>query len=193
MSRVVAEVSYPTAECPEPQRWSCFDAMSAEVEVLEFLANLVLTIKPKLIVETGTFAGYSALYMGKALKKIGRGKLITCEVDPRLHAAATELVKRNQLEDFVECRLQPSLEVKLEGEIDFLFSDSEPTLRVQEIEHFWKQLTPCSLIAIHDVNSGAHHALRREVLSLDANDKLSVVMLPTPRGLALAQKCRGRK
>lgn len=193
MPRIVPEVSHPKVECPEPQRWSCFDGMSAEIEVLEFLANLVLTIKPTFVLETGTFAGYSAVYIGKALKKLGRGKLVTFEVNRAAHEAAVKLVDANGLNEFVECNLESSLDAQVIGEIDLLFSDSEPSIRAREIDHFWPNLTPRTLIAIHDVNSGAHCALRREVLSLDANDKLSVVMLPTPRGLALAQKCRGRK
>src|SRR5437588_7255509 len=58
------EVSQPeyhkaTAECPNPERWSMYDSMTAEVEVLEFLRSLVTTTKPKLVVETGTFMGVS--------------------------------------------------------------------------------------------------------------------------------------
>src|ERR1039457_7274863 len=38
-----------TPECPEPQRWSMIDSMTAVVEVMEFIATLVTTIKPRLV------------------------------------------------------------------------------------------------------------------------------------------------
>ncbi len=46
-----------TPECPHPQRWSMYDGLTAELEVLELLRCLVTTIKPELVVETGSFSG----------------------------------------------------------------------------------------------------------------------------------------
>ena len=34
-----------------------YDSMSAEVEVLDFLKAIVKTLKPEVVVETGTFSG----------------------------------------------------------------------------------------------------------------------------------------
>ena len=59
--QLVPEYHRPTPECPHPERWSMYDSMTAEVEVLEFLRTLVTTIKPNLVVETGTFMGVSTL------------------------------------------------------------------------------------------------------------------------------------
>ena len=58
---LLTEYHRATPECPNPQLWSMFDSMTAEVEVLEFLTTLVTTVKPKLIVETGAFLGVSAV------------------------------------------------------------------------------------------------------------------------------------
>ena len=57
-----------TPECPHPERWSMYDSMTAEMEVLEFLRTLVTTMKPELIVETGTFSGISTLWMAEGVK-----------------------------------------------------------------------------------------------------------------------------
>src|SRR5579862_8271801 len=70
-----------TPECPHPERWSMFDSMTAEIEVLEFLRTLVTTIKPELVVETGTFSAISTLWIAEGLKHNGRGKIVTCEFD----------------------------------------------------------------------------------------------------------------
>ena len=186
------EVSQPTAECPEPKLWRCFDVQTAEVEVLEFMAQLVKTLKPKLIVETGAHRGASSFYMGRALKEVGRGKLITCEFIKEFHEKAVTLLGNGGLQDVVECRLGSSLEMTVEGTIDLLFVDSDPQIRIKEIQRFWNQLTTSSLIVVHDVNSGIHKPLRDEILQQDTEGKLSVVLLPTPRGLALCQKREGR-
>jgi predicted O-methyltransferase YrrM len=187
-----AEVSLPTKECPEPFLWHCYDPMTAEVEVLDFIAQLIKTVKPKVVVETGSYCGVGACYIGKALKENMRGKLITCEIVPELHAKTVELVDRAGMKEVVDCRLTSSLDLEINEPIDILFSDSLPEIRVKEIDRFWDRLSTNALIVVHDVNSGAHHALRERILQLDRDGRLSVTMLPTPRGLAICQKRKDR-
>lgn len=188
------EPSVPTAECPNPDKYRAFDEMSAEVEVLEFWAQLVKTLKPRLIVETGTYRGLSAFYMGRALSENGFGKLITFEVEQSLHKTAGGLIVKGNLDKFVECRLQSSLQGSVEDSIDILLLDSEPTIRLQELDHFWESLSDNAIIMFHDVCTNEwHRPLRERVLALDQSGKLSVVMLSTPRGLAVCQKREGRR
>lgn len=189
---MIVEPSIPTQECSKPETWRAFDEMSAEVEVLEFWAQLVRTIKPQLIVETGTFRGLSAFYMGRALLQNGSGKLITFEINPELHDHAKKMMERGKLTT-VETRLESSLTGEVSGTIDMLLLDSEPTIRIDELVKFWPQLSPHALIMFHDVCTNQwHRPLREKVLELDRQGKLSVVLLPTPRGLALCQKREGR-
>ena len=75
--QLVPEYHRPTPECPHPERWSMYDSMTAEVEVLEFLRTLVTTIKPNLVVETGTFMGISTLWIAEALRLNGFGRIIS--------------------------------------------------------------------------------------------------------------------
>src|SRR5712692_4191409 len=79
---VQPEYHRATPECPEPERWSMFDSMTAEVEVLEFLRATVTTTKPRLVVETGTFMGISTLWIAEALQQNGSGRVLSCEFDP---------------------------------------------------------------------------------------------------------------
>ena len=58
-----------------------YDSMTAEVEVLEFLRTLVTTVKPELVVETGSFLGVSTLWIAEALRANGGGKIVSCEYD----------------------------------------------------------------------------------------------------------------
>src|SRR6266496_1310237 len=85
---LLPEYHRPTPECPHPERWHMFDSMTAEAEVLEFLRAAVTTIKPELVVETGTFSGISTLWIAEGLKANGRGRVITCESDPKVYENA---------------------------------------------------------------------------------------------------------
>src|ERR1700678_3895012 len=113
-----------TPECPNPERWSMIDSMTAEVEVLEFIATLVPTIKPSLVVETGSFLGVSTEWIARGLERNGFGKVISCEYDPVVYARAKERLAASPLMPFIELRNQSSLEMKIEGTIDLFFSDS---------------------------------------------------------------------
>src|SRR5579871_4109031 len=87
---LLPEYHRPTPECPHPERWHMYDSMTAEVEVLDFLKSIVTTIKPELIVETGTFSGLSTLRLAEGLKANGFGRVITCEYDAKVFAAAQQ-------------------------------------------------------------------------------------------------------
>jgi predicted O-methyltransferase YrrM len=156
--------------------------MGCEIEVLELLGSLVYALKPSLVVETGSYVGYSAFYMGSALAKNRFGHLISCEVDEM--CAAQARVRCQGLP--VEVRITPSLELDVDGPIDLLFCDSVPALRPLEIRKFFPQISNRGLIVVHDTNfyPRSFEALRE----LERGGLLYVLYLPTPRGLAIAQR-----
>jgi hypothetical protein len=177
---VTEEIAEPSAWCPDAKLWRAFDTMSAEVEVLEFLAACVRVLKPKLVIDTGSFEGWSATYMGRALKENGRGRLITVEIDPELHAKTVARIKAQGLEQVVECRLGSSLDIEGVEPVGLLFSDSAIEIRMQELEHFRPRLSSGSLVAVHDV------MVAPQLLEgLKGLDWLTTLALPTPRGLAI--------
>ena len=169
-----------------------YDGMTAEVEVLEFLKCLVTTVKPELVVETGTFLGISTLWIAEGLKQNGFGRVITCESDPEVFAKAKQRIDASGLSRWIESRNQSSLETCIEGSIDILFCDSDAPLREQEVRRFLPQVRPHGLILMHDASSHLK-AVREAALRLELEGLVSVVLLPTPRGLVVAQKREGRK
>jgi predicted O-methyltransferase YrrM len=188
---VQEEYTPPTAECPNPQLWHMADSQSTELEVLDFLRALVTTVKPQLIVETGTFLGYGAIALAQGLKSNGFGRIITIEYDPVIYAKSKERIKAADLADWVESRNESSTETTISGRIDLLFSDSAIVVREQEIRRLLPQISPQGVIAIHDASS--HFKIVRDLaLRMEQEGLLSVVMLPTPRGLVIAQKREGR-
>jgi prolipoprotein diacylglyceryl transferase len=185
------EYHRPTRECPHPERWHMYDSMSAEVEVLDFLKSIVNTVKPELVVETGTFSGLSTLRIAEGLKQNGLGRVITCEWDKKVFDAAKKRFAESGLGKWIDARNESSLEMKVPGQIDMLFCDSDPELREKEVRHFLPQMNPYGVILIHDASSHMK-SVREGALRLEAEGLLSVLLLPTPRGLVLAQKREGR-
>jgi predicted O-methyltransferase YrrM len=189
---VQAEYTSPTPECPHPELWRMLDSQTTEVEVIELLKSLVKTVKPNLIVETGTFLGYSTIKMAEGLRENGFGKIITIEYDPAIFAKARERIDASGLGNWIEYRNESSLETRIEGTIDMLFSDSHLTTRENEIRRLLPQLDPQGLLLIHDASSH-FQVVREAALRLEQEGLISIVLLPTPRGLVIAQKRSGRK
>jgi predicted O-methyltransferase YrrM len=189
---VQAEYTPPTWECPNPERWHMADSVSTELEVIEFLKALVVAMKPQLIVETGTFLGYSTIKMAEGLKANGFGRIITIEYDPEIFAKAKERIEASGLGRWIENRLESSVETRIEGKIDILFSDSKLAIREEEIRRLLPQVDPRGLILIHDASS-QYKSVREFALRMEQEGLISTVLLSTPRGLVIAQKHDGRK
>src|SRR6201993_1444126 len=188
--QLVPEYPRPTPECPHPERWSMYDSMTAEVEVLEFLRTLVTTTKPNLIVETGTFMGVSTLWIAEALRLNGSGRIVSCEYDAKMFEAARQKIDASEFRDLIDLRNESSLEMKVEGTIDLFFSDSDMPVREQEVRRYLPQISPYGVILMHDASS---HLRQVREAALEREGLISVVLLPTPRGLVVAQKREGRK
>jgi predicted O-methyltransferase YrrM len=188
---LLPEYHRATPECPHPERWHMYDSMTAEAEVLEFIRTLVTTIKPELVVETGSFLGVSTLWIAEALKANGFGKIISCEFDPLVFEKAKEKIAASGLSDWIELRNESSLEMHVEGTIDLFFSDSDMPIREAEVKHFLPQIRPTGVILIHDASSHLK-VVRDAAFKLESEGLLSCIFLPTPRGLVIAQKRAGR-
>jgi predicted O-methyltransferase YrrM len=186
-----------TPECPEPGRWSMIDSMTAEVEVLEFIATLVTTIKPRLVVETGSFLGVSTEWIARGLERNGpltdgsRAKVISCEFDPVVYEKAKARIEASPLSPWIELRNESSLDMIVEGTIDLFFSDSDMPIREAEVKRFLPQINPNGIILMHDASSHLK-VVRDAALKMEAEGLISIVLLPTPRGLVLAQPRAGR-
>ena len=189
--QLLPEYHRATPECPHPERWHMYDSMTAEAEVLEFLRTLVTTIKPALVVETGSFLGVSTLWIAQGLKANGFGRIISCEFDAVVFAEAKEKIMNSDLAEWIELRNESSLEMQVEGTIDLFFSDSDMPIRADEVKRFLPQISPYGVILIHDASSHLK-TVRDAAHALEAEGLLSCVFLPTPRGLVIAQKRAGR-
>ncbi|HEX6161409.1 MAG TPA: O-methyltransferase, partial [Thermoanaerobaculia bacterium] len=86
---------------------------------------LALACRANRILEIGTLAGYSAIWMARALPPDGR--MVTLEYDPHHADVARANIERAGLADRVEVRVGAALETlpTLEGPFDFIFIDAD--------------------------------------------------------------------
>lgn len=180
------EKTEPNRECAEPYLWSMLDGWTAEVEALEFLYALVRLIKPSFAIETGTWHGYAAAAIGRALRENGRGELETLEIDRESYEVAQQRVQRHHLEPHVRVLNTRSLEHRVERPIDFLLLDSDLSVRGEEFRKFEPHLSPEAIVVFHDT-SGAHHVVRRDIEELTRAGLIRGFFLPIPRGIAVFQ------
>lgn len=168
------------------------DSMGSEVEVLDFLKTVVTTLKPRLVVQTGTFTALGTLKIAEGLRENSFGKVITLECDPQVYAKALERIAASGLSDWIEMRNQSSLETEIDGTIDLLFCDSAQEIREQEVRRFVPQMNPNGLILMHGASSHSN-IVREAAFRLESEGLISMVLLPTPRALVLAQRRQGRR
>ena len=98
--------------------------LTGEVEG-RFLEFLVFLAQPELVLEIGTYSGYSALSMAGALP--GGGRIITCELDPERAAFARRHIADAGYSDRIDIREGPALDTiaALEGPFDLVFIDAD--------------------------------------------------------------------
>ena len=107
------------------------------------LETLVFVMQPKLILEIGTFTGYGALSMARALPPDGR--IITLESDPEHAAFARRHIERHGR---IAVREGPALESieALDGPFDLVFIDADKGGYVDYYEAVLPKLSPRGLI-----------------------------------------------
>ncbi|MGH3014256.1 MAG: O-methyltransferase [Gaiellaceae bacterium] len=93
-----------------------------EGRLLEFL---VFALRPKRVLELGTYSGYSSLSMAGALPP--GGHIDTCEVEPAHADVARRYHEEAGLADRITIHVGPALETiaRLEGDFDLVFIDAD--------------------------------------------------------------------
>jgi caffeoyl-CoA O-methyltransferase len=124
--------------------------LTGEIEG-RFLEFLVFLAQPQLVLEIGTYSGYSALSMAGALPDGGR--IVTCELDPERVAFARRHIEAAGFADRVEVREGPALETvaTLDGPFDLVFIDADKPGYHDYYEAVLPKLSARGLIVVDNV------------------------------------------
>src|SRR5450432_889647 len=121
----------------------------------KLLYLLVKLTNAKKILELGTLAGYSTIWMAKALPDDGR--LISLEIDPRHAGIARKNISRSGLSDKIEIHvgkaidLLPVLVKENAGPFDMIFIDADKPPYTEYFELSLKLSRPGTLIIADNV------------------------------------------
>jgi caffeoyl-CoA O-methyltransferase len=112
-----------------------------------FLEMLVFALKPRRVLEIGTFSGYSSLSMAAGMAPGGR--ITTCEISPVHAEMARRHIAASAYAQMIEVIEGPALDTvsRLEGPFDFVFIDADKGNYSAYYEAVLPKLAPGGLIA----------------------------------------------
>ena len=140
--RALADETRATLESPQ--------MLTGEVEG-RLLEMLVFLARPRLVLEIGTYSGYSALSMARALPDGGR--IVTCELDPERADFARRHIDGAGRGDRIEIRVGPASETiaALDGPFDLIFIDADKEGYLDYYEATLPKLSARGLIVVDNV------------------------------------------
>lgn len=174
-------------------------------ETGRFLASLVRALDPELVLEVGTAIGYSTLHMAE---QVGRGRIVTLEIDPARAAQALDFLARAGVSERVELVEGDALETieSVAGPIDLLFLDAAKEQYRRYLELAERKLAPRAVLVVDNVLMSGEVALGPDAGDtcwgadgLDAARALNAellstsgwlgAVLPIGDGVAFASRC----
>lgn len=193
----LARLREETAKHPRAQ-------MQISLEQGQFLALLIELIGAKRTFEVGTFTGYSAMWVVKAMGPDGR--LVALDVDKDFTSIAQRHWREAGIDGQIDLRLAPAadslknmVEVGETGTYDFAFIDADKTNYDTYYEYALQLLRKGGLIAIDNVlwsgrvadpaeQGDDTVALRKLNEKLAKDERVTVSLIPIGDGLTLARK-----
>lgn len=169
----------------------------------QFLALLVEIIGARNALEIGTFTGYSALAVARALPE--DGLLIACDVSDEWTSIGRPFWEEAGVAPRIDLRIAPALET-LDGLLDdgredgfdFAFIDADKARYIDYYERCLRLVRTGGLIAIDntlwegkvidpDVHDEDTEAIRRVNRHLASDERIGLSMIPIGDGLTLAR------
>ncbi|MGI9615758.1 MAG: O-methyltransferase [Acidimicrobiales bacterium] len=167
----------------------------------ELLTMLTELVDPDLVVEVGTFTGYSSLAIAHGLSEGSR--LICCDVSDEWTSIARQAWEASGLADRIELRLGPGLDtlrgLPADEVIDLAFVDAEKSEYIGYYEELLARLSPRGVIAVDNTLWGGSvadpantetstEAIRSFNAHVAHDDRTRQVMVPIGDGLTLIRR-----
>ena len=118
------------------------------------LQMLVWAVRPRRVLELGTYSGYSALSMAPALPE--EGEIHTCEINEEHAEVARRYIERSPYSGRIHVHLGPALETieQLGGEWDFVFIDADKAGYREYYDTLLPRLSDRGLMAVDNTLAG---------------------------------------
>ena len=207
MARYIPDEVEAYAERYTTARADVFDRLGAETKETQdapqmmvgtiegaFLSFLVAMTQAKRVLEVGTFTGWSAIAMARALPPDGR--LVSCDIDEETTAVARRYAEEAGVADRIDFRVGPGLETlaSLEGPFDLAFIDADKGGYVDYYEAILPKLSPNGSIAadntLFGLDSDGENArgISRFNEHVLHDDRVEAVLLPFREGVTLIRR-----
>ncbi len=167
----------------------------------KFLEMISTLMQPEIILEIGTYTGYSAICLAKGLKP--GGKLHTIDHNPELEDFTRQFFDRAGISSHIEYHIGEALDVlpKLQGPFDMAFIDADKENYITYYEQIMEKLRPGGLILADNVlwsgkvltekaagDDPEAHALREFNQYVQDDNRVENLMLAFRDGLSMIRK-----
>jgi predicted O-methyltransferase YrrM len=173
--------AHDQAEPERLKRWR-----NVEPDTARLMSVLIRALAPRRLLELGTSNGYSSIWLADAARATG-GLLTSIEIDPDRSACARENLRRAELDQFVDLRVQDAGEALAESDDqswDFIFLDAERPAYPGYWRDLRRVLAPRGVLIVDNVISHADEVVGFRKLIAD-DDGVSEVLVPTGAGALL--------
>src|ERR1700688_2994520 len=175
--------------------------MQIAAEQGTFMAIFARAIRARSAVEVGTFTGYSALCVARALPV--DGKLLCCDINDQWTSIGRRYWERAGVANKITLKLAPAAEtlkaIPASQTFDFAFIDADKTSYAIYYEEILKRLRPNGLILIDNVlwngaiideakQDADTQALRQLNDFIAKDSRVEAVMLGIADGLTVVRK-----
>lgn len=184
-------------------RRECYEHYEDRSMLSGFFQGRVLSmfskmIRPKVVLEIGTYLGYSALCFAEGLAD--GGKVVTLDVNEETNKVARSFVEKSAFADKIEFHLGNAIEIipQLPETFDFVFIDADKTNYSNYYNLVFDKVRPGGFIiadnvlwsgkVLSDEKDDDTQALHDFNLMVKADGRVSNVLLPIRDGLTVARK-----
>ncbi len=190
---VLKELSaYTHAHVPMPNMLSGHE----QGVLLQILSKL---IRPKRILEIGTYTGYSAICLAQGL--INEGKLVTLDINEELRPLATKYFDKAGISEKIELIIGDAMEIidTLTEEFDIVFIDADKSNYYNYYQKVIDKVRPGGLIIAdnvlwkgkvidNSVKDKRTESIRNFNLCIQNDERVENVIMPLRDGLMLIYK-----
>lgn len=169
------------------------DLLAVSEEDGRFLRVMALTSGARHALEIGGASGYSAIWIGLALRETG-GHLTTIEFDPKRAGAAANNIRRAGLTDVVAVVPGDAFKEipRIAGDFDFVFLDAWKRDYRRFLDLVFPRLRPRGLFLAHNVVN-KETEMRDFLAAIQDNPALlTTIVKPSGEGMSVSVKVPSR-